>query len=313
MSEHTESEHLLQAARRWRFIAFMAIIVCIVSIVRLHSHVRWANSRLARIEVEVVAMRKVARDFEAQSDHIAAVAKEAAATLSFSNFETTETARAAVEARQMAKAALGAVRRSEAISEKAQVAATASGAAATKAEAIATELQAATDATIATLAEARNSFVKHADSAQRQAVAAAKAAEAIQNELKVLRTTVLVRMQDALSANDDRIERLAARVSVANAKSIPVPDEARIAAPVARPLDVVVSGSNVTIDFIQGPYPYDNIQINQSNYTGTVAVPKGRVASVKGTADNSVFTIDGRLRGRVINNLKGQNVSWVEK
>jgi hypothetical protein len=263
--------------------------------------------------VEVVAMRKVARDFEAQSEHIAAVAKEATATLSFSNFETTETARAAVEARQMAKAALDAVRRSAAISEKAQVAATASGAAAAKAEAIAMELQAATDATIATLAEARNSFVKHADSAQRQAVAAAKAAEAIQNELKVLHTTVLVRMQDALSANDDRIERLAARVSVANAKSISVPDDAQIAAPVARPLDVVVSGSNVTIDFIQGPYPYDNIQINQSNYTGTVAVPKGRVASVKGTADNSVFTIDGRLRGRVINNLKGQNVSWVEK
>jgi hypothetical protein len=78
-------------------------------------------------------------------------------------------------------------------------------------------------------------------------------------------------------------------------------------------LEVLIEGSNLNITFSEGVTPYKEVKLKQSNYDGTIYVPAGFVAQVKGKTTNSDFVVSERLRGRVVNNLTGSNNNWKQK
>ena len=79
-----------------------------------------------------------------------------------------------------------------------------------------------------------------------------------------------------------------------------------------KPITVKLNGISMNIRFMEGPNPFENIEINQSGYRGNIFVPKGSSAKITGRVSGSSFIISKELKGRVVDTSSGINNTWVQ-
>ena len=311
MSDARELARIESTARQWRTIAIVVAIVGVLALFWMHRQIQTLSDMMTRtqrlVDDVVYVAGKVERGFDARVEVLDRLATNAATTVSYSRLDTSETARAAAAARQAAASSADAAARMQKISRESLEAAIAAG-------------KVSVDAaqTAARLSEEMTEIRTELTRGEQELLAAVKE---VRNESEITASTTdsiqkqLTELKQSVGGTEAEIRGLRAQLAVARADFASVTEPPQTAAAAIdneiKPLDIILDGSNFVIHFVQGPYPYDNLTITESNYSGTVAVPKKRLARVKGSADNSFFTIAAPLQGRIVNDLKGTNNSWV--
>lgn len=313
MSDARELARIESTARQWRTIAILVAIVGVLALFWMHRQIQTLSDMMTRtqrlVDDVVYVAGKVERGFDARVEVLDRLATNAATTVSYSRLDTSETARAAAAARQAAASSADAAARMQKISRKSLEAAIAAEKVSIDAAQTATRLSEEMSEMRTELTRDEHELLAAVKAVRDESEIAAAATNSVQKQLTELR--------QAVGSAEEEIRGLRAQLAVARADFaiVTVPPQTA-ATPVGnevKPLDIILDGSNFVINFVQGPYPYDNLTITESNYSGTVAVPKNRHARVKGSADNSFFTIASQLQGRIVNDLKGTNNSWVER
>ena len=313
MSDVRELSRIESTARQWRTIAVVVTIVGMLALVWMHRQIQTLSDMMTRtqklVDDVVYVTGKIERGFDARVEVLDRLATNTETTISYARLDTSETARAAAAARQAAASSADAAARIQEMSRESLEAAIAAEKVSVDAAQTATRLSEEMAEMRTELTRAEHELLAAVEIARDDSETAAAATDSVQKQVTELR--------QAVGDTEEGIRGLRAQLAVARADfaivTAPPQTAAASVGNETKPLDIILDGSNFVINFVQGPYPYDNLTITESNYSGTVAVPKNRHARVKGSAHNSFFTIASQLQGRIVNDLKGTNNSWVER